>query len=191
MLSRRRPYQYTFEVGLVRFGEHDARSTWSTRALARIRRALPRSLPETGRRDRILNTGTGGRVSKERRQSMRTLAIVDDALTETGEMAGDDPHQEDIYLAAVAHDLYEDTAIKPERIREHFGGRVDSYIEGMTNHVATRTVPSTWPKWKARLSRFVSSRWPISSITWPAVPMECMISEHDGYAAHSCPSPER
>jgi hypothetical protein len=59
--------------------------------------------------------------------------IVDDALTETGELVDDEQHQEDIYLAAVGHGLYEDTNVEPEQICQQFGGRVDSYIEGMTS----------------------------------------------------------
>lgn len=59
--------------------------------------------------------------------------IVDDALNDTRELIADEPHQEDIYLAAVGHDLYEDTFATPQEIRATFGERVDSYIEGMTN----------------------------------------------------------
>jgi hypothetical protein len=59
--------------------------------------------------------------------------IVDDALTETGELVDEEEHQEDIYLAAVGHALYEDTKVEPEQIRRQFGERVDSYIEGMTS----------------------------------------------------------
>lgn len=59
--------------------------------------------------------------------------IIEAALNDTGELIGDEPLQEDIYLAAVGHDLYADTSIAPDEIRDDFGPRVDAFIEGMTN----------------------------------------------------------
>jgi len=58
--------------------------------------------------------------------------IVEDALNDTGELIGDEPYQADICLAAVGHDLYAHTSATPDEIREDFGPRVDSLIEGLT-----------------------------------------------------------
>jgi hypothetical protein len=52
---------------------------------------------------------------------------------ETGELAPADPLAVDLHLAAQGHDLYEDTGVAPEEVRERFGARVDSFIRGMTN----------------------------------------------------------
>lgn len=41
--------------------------------------------------------------------------------------------REDMLLAALGHDLYEDTAIDPDDIRLRFGERVAHWIEAMTN----------------------------------------------------------
>lgn len=51
-------------------------------------------------------------------------------LAETGETTEDSL---DILLAAKGHDLYEDTRVDPEKIRQKFGERVHSLIDGMTN----------------------------------------------------------
>jgi hypothetical protein len=58
--------------------------------------------------------------------------ILREALELTGECR--DPElARDIYLAALGHDLYEDTSVSVEHVRRHFGTRVDGMIEGMTN----------------------------------------------------------
>ena len=41
----------------------------------------------------------------------------------------------DMYLAALGHDLYEDTSVPVEHVRQHFGTRVDGMIGGMTSRV--------------------------------------------------------
>lgn len=41
--------------------------------------------------------------------------------------------REELYLAALGHDLYEDTSIRREEIVERFGPRIDAWIRGMTN----------------------------------------------------------
>jgi hypothetical protein len=57
--------------------------------------------------------------------------ICAQALAVTGEA----PHDvaEDIVLAAYGHDLYEDTDVSQQTIRDEFGARVDAWISGMTN----------------------------------------------------------
>lgn len=59
--------------------------------------------------------------------------IVDWALEVSGELP-DDAARDDLYLAALGHDLYEDTAVEPIDIRLQFGERVDAWIQGMTNY---------------------------------------------------------
>jgi len=59
--------------------------------------------------------------------------IIEDAFNDTGELIGREPYQADICLAAVGHDLYADTSVTRDEIREEFGRRVDSFIEGMTH----------------------------------------------------------
>ncbi len=41
---------------------------------------------------------------------------------------------EDLYLAALGHDLLEDTEVTRDELREKFGDRVLDYIEQLTNH---------------------------------------------------------
>jgi hypothetical protein len=72
--------------------------------------------------------------------------IVEEALNDTGELIGDEPYQEDICLAAAGHDLYADTSVTPEEIRQDFGTWVDILIEGMTN----RPEDPNRPKYLAR-----------------------------------------
>jgi len=132
------------------FGEADGLSSVDPRAVSVSYYSALRG--RMGRMERA-----GRQVSGDRRAAMRRLAIeaqaepkrnagrvpypahalsvgriVDDALTRTGELAGDAAHQEDIYLAGVGHGLYEDTAVTPQQVREQFGERVDAYVEGMT-----------------------------------------------------------
>lgn len=59
--------------------------------------------------------------------------IVGDAIAMAGEFQGKPDLQRDIYLAALGHDLYEDTTVSPEDIRARFGAVVDQLIDGMTN----------------------------------------------------------
>ncbi|HPH64488.1 MAG TPA: hypothetical protein PLF40_02045 [Kofleriaceae bacterium] len=58
--------------------------------------------------------------------------ILQDALLQGGE-CHDAALLQDLYLAALGHDLYEDTDISPADIRQRFGDRVDVFIESMTN----------------------------------------------------------
>jgi len=57
---------------------------------------------------------------------------LDWALELTGEL-NDEATREDLYLAALGHDLYEDTAVQPIDVRLQFGERVDAWVQGMTN----------------------------------------------------------
>lgn len=59
--------------------------------------------------------------------------ILRDALDASGELARDPRHAIDLQVAAVGHDLYEDTKVPADEIRSRFGARVDHLIEGMTN----------------------------------------------------------
>jgi hypothetical protein len=58
--------------------------------------------------------------------------ILDWALDVADELP-DDAAREDLYLAALGHDLYEDTAVQPIDVRLSYGERVDGWIQGMTN----------------------------------------------------------
>jgi hypothetical protein len=65
---------------------------------------------------------------------VHTDAVADicrQALALTGELPAD--AAEDLVLAAYGHDLYEDTDISSQSIRQEFGSRVDDWISGMTN----------------------------------------------------------
>ena len=73
----------------------------------------------------------GGRVP----YSVHVLSvgtILEDTLELGGECT-DDALRHDLYLAAIAHDLYEDTPVARDQIRARFGARVDQLIESMTN----------------------------------------------------------
>jgi (p)ppGpp synthase/HD superfamily hydrolase len=76
-------------------------------------------------------TRNGGRVP----YALHVLSvgtIVEDAVELGGELS--DPQlRHDLYLAALGHDLYEDTAVTREHVCDRFGERVDRLIEGMTN----------------------------------------------------------
>lgn len=63
---------------------------------------------------------------------LRVADILDEALTDTSVSISSDL-REDLYLAALGHDLYEDTAASPAEIRGQFGERVDRFIRLMTN----------------------------------------------------------
>ena len=65
---------------------------------------------------------------------MSVAEILADALSDSGE-ATDSGLARDLYLAALGHDLYEDTSVGPSEIRARFGTRVDVLIEAMTNRV--------------------------------------------------------
>lgn len=58
--------------------------------------------------------------------------IVDNALEKTGEI-DNSKLVEDIFLAGLGHDLYEDTDISRDEIKLNFGPRVDDFIFNMTN----------------------------------------------------------
>jgi len=59
--------------------------------------------------------------------------IMEGALAQSQELRIAEPLAVDMYLAALGHDLYEDTKVKPDQIRKQFGERVNQYIEYMTN----------------------------------------------------------
>ena len=59
--------------------------------------------------------------------------ILEEAFGKTGELADDPACLEDLVLAALGHDLYEDTDVDRRDIRRSFSRRVDRWIEGMTN----------------------------------------------------------
>lgn len=59
--------------------------------------------------------------------------IVEGAIITSNELSKDVPLTVDMYLAAQGHDLYEDTAIQPQQVREQFGERVDQFISYLTN----------------------------------------------------------
>jgi len=58
--------------------------------------------------------------------------ILRTAIEQGGE-CDDESLGADLYLAALGHDLYEDTKTMPADVRQRFGARVDTFIEGMTN----------------------------------------------------------
>lgn len=74
----------------------------------------------------------GGRVPYAA-HVLSVAEILRDALEVTGELIADPDLALDMYLAALGHDLYEDTSVEPADIRRQFGPRVDEFIEGMTN----------------------------------------------------------
>ena len=59
--------------------------------------------------------------------------IIRDASERTGEAQGNEELFSNVFLAALGHDLYEDTKISRQEILESFGEKVDEYIEFMTN----------------------------------------------------------
>lgn len=58
--------------------------------------------------------------------------ILECAIDRGGEIT-DAAMREDIFLAALGHDLYEDTDVGRAEIERRFGVRVDGLIQGMTN----------------------------------------------------------
>ena len=63
---------------------------------------------------------------------LSTAEIVYDAICRSNEF--EDPAvATDIFLAALGHDLYEDTPIDPKEIKDAFGARVDEWIRFLTN----------------------------------------------------------
>lgn len=62
--------------------------------------------------------------------------IVQNAFNETQELKADDPILRDILLAALGHDLYEDTKINRKYIQENCGKYVDELIWFLTNEVS-------------------------------------------------------
>lgn len=63
---------------------------------------------------------------------LNVAEIVSEALTRNNELE-DKNDLEDIYLAALGHDLYEDTVIEPKEIKKKFGTRVHDYINQLTD----------------------------------------------------------
>ena len=74
----------------------------------------------------------GGRVPYAA-HVLSVAEILADALAMSHELDDDAALAVDLYLAALGHDLYEDTPVTPEDVRAGFGARVDALIEGMTN----------------------------------------------------------
>ena len=56
--------------------------------------------------------------------------LIKEVLVQTGEY---DDNADDIVLAALGHDLYEDTSVDREFIRQEFGNHVDELIFQLTN----------------------------------------------------------
>jgi (p)ppGpp synthase/HD superfamily hydrolase len=63
---------------------------------------------------------------------LSTAEIVYDAICRSNEFE-DSSIVTDIFLSALAHDLYEDTPIDPAEIRIRFGARVDDWVRYLTN----------------------------------------------------------
>ena len=63
---------------------------------------------------------------------LSTAEIVYDAICRSNEF--EDPElATDLFLAALGHDLYEDTPVDPAEIKDAFGSRVDHWIRFLTN----------------------------------------------------------
>lgn len=58
--------------------------------------------------------------------------ILDWAIFRGAEIRDESLH-DDLYVAALGHDLYEDTEVKRAEIVRRFGPRVDAWIQAMTN----------------------------------------------------------
>lgn len=65
---------------------------------------------------------------------MSVAEVLADALSRSGDPV-DDATKLDLYLAALGHDLYEDTSVTREEIKTRFGPRVDALMEAMTDRV--------------------------------------------------------
>lgn len=65
---------------------------------------------------------------------MSVAEVLADAVSQSGDPIDDDT-KVDLYLAALGHDLYEDTSVTREEINARFGPRVDAMIDAMTNRV--------------------------------------------------------
>jgi len=63
---------------------------------------------------------------------LSTAEILDDAICRMNEFE-DASVATDLYLAALGHDLYEDTQVDPTEIKKTFGSRVDEWIRFLTN----------------------------------------------------------
>ncbi len=95
----------------------------------------------TSRRDRMRALTRSGHAGQTRNgdrlpywvHTDAVADICDQALRRFDELPADEAG--DLVLAAHGHDLYEDTDVSPDQIREEFGDRVDRLIDGMTNHV--------------------------------------------------------
>lgn len=77
-------------------------------------------------------TRNNGRVPYWR-HCLNVAEIVKRALETTGDIPNSNPRYATIYLAALGHDLYEDTSIQPQEITSLFGAEVDRLIVELTN----------------------------------------------------------
>ena len=64
--------------------------------------------------------------------ALSVAEILDDALAMTGELRAQPELHCDLYLAALGHDLYQETTISATDVRDRFGVRVDQLIGGLT-----------------------------------------------------------
>jgi HD domain len=62
-----------------------------------------------------------------------SVATIVKELLDGGGECSDPSLADDMVLAAMGHDLYEDTDVTRSEIKEKFGSRVDAFIYGMTN----------------------------------------------------------
>ncbi|MBI2600962.1 HD domain-containing protein [Candidatus Daviesbacteria bacterium] len=65
--------------------------------------------------------------------SQSVAEIMLDAIKQSGEFEGEEGKVEQLFLAAQGHDLYEDTDIDPDEIKEKFGVEIHDLIQGLTN----------------------------------------------------------
>jgi len=64
---------------------------------------------------------------------VQSVAQILEWVIERDDEIGDSMLREDLFLAALGHDLYEDTEVTSSSIRERFGERVDGWIRALTN----------------------------------------------------------
>lgn len=64
--------------------------------------------------------------------ALSVAEVVEAAFTESGELTNNPKLEEDIYLAALGHNLYEYASTEPDLVRFTFGDRVHAYIEALT-----------------------------------------------------------
>jgi (p)ppGpp synthase/HD superfamily hydrolase len=61
------------------------------------------------------------------------MEIVQNAFEASRELQHEPALYEDVLLAAIGHDFYEDTKVTSEEIRTNYGNRVDGLIQELTN----------------------------------------------------------